>query len=1168
MPLPPRPAVAGITSLTVAVGSLLVSFPTASAAPASPSGLQAVGEVQAGLPVLQWRPSAAATTYEVQIDADPDFSAPDVTARTANTSYAHTSVLAAGTQYWRVRAVGSDRSGSAWSTDELTVARTPTPTLTAPTDGAPLPQPDEPPLLQWTTVPGAVRYVVQLDDEIGFAGAKEYDTQAGSMVVADPLSPGKDYFWRVKAVRSTGIESAFSAARSFSVGALATPEIVSPAAGADLTDVVLDWRPVAGARYYDLEVSTDRDFAGIVDTRSKMTGTRYSPVVTYDNNDQYFWRVRAVSSDASVKSAWTSSLNTFRRSWNDAPEPVYPLSTTDQVADPLFFQWTAVAHATQYELQVGDDPNFSPDTFESCQTAATTYTPGQFALNLSTGSVRPELCYPDLGRTNYWRVRPLDLPFRKSGEVVPGVQGLFSATQAFVYQPETFAPDGFSPTNGEVVDVPTLRWHPLQQSQAQSYDVRIFNRAGSQVVRATTYGSSYTPTRKLQAKDGPFRWSVAATEVDAQPGSLGYSNSFQVSDQVPALPGQPLEATSGTGPHLRTPSFAWVPYPGAESYSVRIFRPGTNITIDQNAELMNEALAYNEVTETSRLLLAPGTYEWRVTATMATGSVEGPAHTFSIQPLAAVSGQMLALDGDTLVAGDGCVGSTVAGSVPCEDVPSTPVLSWDPVPGAALYVVYVAQDDRFTNLVEATTAMSATSNTIFTPTMKARASTLEDSVAGASYYWHVRPCKSVTHCAADPVSASTSLATNRFRKKSPAIEGGTATAGTGDGSEVVFSWRDYRDTNGDTVWSETGEKSNQSAQKYELQVSSVRSFATLLESAVVDQPTYTSHLTLYPDGPVFWRVRAADARPDDTRNRLTWSETYLVDKQAPEVTVREPINGARISGSIPLRWAPQAYAQAYQVQVAANNDANFSAENVLFTARTAQTAYTWDQVIPASALPYVWRVRRVDSVGNLGAWSEPRRFTNPGASPSAALPAPGAAVPASRTLFSWSLVPGATTYLLEVREGTRTRSFTTAANAYAPTTAFATGVRQWRVVALDAGRRPVGASGYRSFVVDATAPTVLSVGPRGTVPRKPTLTVRFSERVRGVSAVSVRLVRSGSAKAVPISVSVRPDGRSAVVRPRSKLPRGKSFRMTISAGITDGSGNALRPQTVTLRTKR
>lgn len=1165
-----RPTAVGALSLAVALSSILgATTSTASAAPPAPTGLQTIGEVQAGLPVLQWRPVGSAASYEVQVDDDSGFGSPTFTTKTENVYYAYTKTIGAGRQFWRVRALDSNRDNSAWSAGSFTVDRTPSPSPTAPADGALLPQPGQPPLLQWSVVGGAREYVVQLDDEDGFAGSREYTTAASSIVVPDPLSPDKTYFWRVKAVRDTGIESAYSTVRAFTVGSLAVPEVVSPddSPTNDISDVVLDWRPVTGARYYDVEVSTDDDFATstIIDSRSKVTGTRYSPPITYDN-DQYYWRVRAVSSDSTVKSDWSPAVNQFRRSWPHQPTAIYPLSTSTGVTDSFFYEWTPVKHASRYQLQVATNAAF--DNAQLCVTAGTTFTPGTFRQDDALSRVRPRDlagCRPAVLGPTYWRVRPFD----HHPSTTASVQGLFSATQQFTYEPRDFRtqPSGsmFSPANGATVDVPTVTWTPLED--AETYEVRIID-AGGTAVSETTHATSFTPTRRLRAENGPFRWTVRAVESDGGAGSPVYESTFNLSGNA-GPSGTPLAATSGDATSARrVPSLAWVPYPGAEYYGVRTYNAGTNNFAAGDSELATTRIYQPAVTYADEQLLRDGDYEWVVTAYDRNGVPlsSSSRHQFTIQALDPVGGQRLALGGNALRLDQGCTIAIVdAGE--CTDLPTTPTLAWDAVQGAAFYQIYVANDDKFTNMLE----LTATPATMWTPSWNALNKTIPESQAGASYYWFIRPCKSKSVCGtASPISVTPSKATNEFRKKSPDIQGGVAQAGTGDGTEVEFRWTDYRDTNAASSSSWVARpgvpavEPNQSAQAYRIEVSPTSSFVStnLLDSAVVDQPTYTSFAKLYRDGPVFWRVRAIDGGDND----LAWSSTYTYAKESPRASLTAPVNNAQIRGSVPLQWAPQAYAQKYEVQVAANNDVNFSRENLLFSDESVPTAYTWDEVIPASPLPYVWRVRRVDSTGNPGAWSAPRRFTNPGANPSLALPANNATVAAARSLFSWSLVPGAASYQIEIRQGGRTQTFRTAANAYAPTSAFSTGARTWRVVALDANREPVGASASRTFYVDATAPDLLRATPTGTIKRRVTFKLTFSEPVVGASARTVRLVKRGTTKTVPAKVAVVSGGRIVTLKPKVKLAKMTSYELLVGPGIRDRQGNVMRSERLRVQT--
>src|SRR4029079_14532030 len=93
--------------------------------------------------------------------------------------------------------------------------------------------------------------------------------------------------------------------------------------------------------------------------------------------------------------------------------------------DDLYYEWTPVRSATRYRLDVGSDPNFSPDTFKSCFTTQTTYTPGLDSSLVLEG----DPCMPSPGATKYGRVIALDGPRN------PQVNGIFSSTSTFVYDP-------------------------------------------------------------------------------------------------------------------------------------------------------------------------------------------------------------------------------------------------------------------------------------------------------------------------------------------------------------------------------------------------------------------------------------------------------------------------------------------------------------------------------------------------------------------------------------------------------------------------------------------------------------------------------------------------------------------------------------------------------------
>ncbi len=913
----------------------------------SPRGLT-VSQPNQSTHVLGWSPVGQATAYEVQVDSTSSFSSPDFNTTTVNTKVVPTTSLPSGTTYWRVRSLVSGHQ-SGWSTSSFTIAPVASPTPLSPADGTHLQQPQDPPLLEWSSVQGATSYTVEVDGDVDMLGAKTYSTKGTSLVVPVPLTSG-DWYWRVTASKGTGLISEPSDTLRFDVDPLPAPDITYPVDDVDqsLEDVTLDWTPVPGAASYDLQVASDADFNNIALTVSNVKSTRYSPTTTL-KNDQFWWRVRAVDL-AGQPTPWTASLNGFQREWPETPQPVFPLGATDSPASitdaKQYYEWTPAKHATEYELQVSTNINFSPAVTKTCTTAQTTYTP------------RTNDCaYPAGSTVLYWRVRPIDYPY--SG----GLPGFYSATQAFTYAPP--AP-------------PAGSWDPS------------------------------TPVTGLKV------------------------------------------ATDGSG-------------------------------IENGAT--------------------------------------------------------------------GCAASV------CSAIPTTPVLSWDPVPGAGAYMVYYAPDANFTTSPVPT--IPITTNTMFQLSTANSTSALPDSQAGSAYYWHVRPCVNLTlsDCGPDPESNSAIPGTASFQKQSPQVTG--LTSSDPGSSEISFSWDDYYDTNVATEWA--GETSNQTAKNYRIQVDDDPSFATPLDTRVVDQTTYTAFDKLYPDGTYFWRVQALD----DKNQGQAWSQVQTFTKSSPPVVATSPANGASVPGTTPFRWSAAAFASSYTVEAYRNHDLTFSAANRVFSATVKTTAYAPSTPLPASSSSYVWRVRRTDASGNPGPWSTPRTFYSTGAAPTLLTPKNGVYVSNRRAVFQWTEVPGATSYALNLG-GAHSSKITTVATAWATTSQLRDGAYTWNVTALDAAGNAIGTSSGRSFKVDGTAPIVVSVTPQ---PLKPTSTIKatFSEKVAGVSGKTMRLYRVKGKHRTRISavVKVLKHGKVATLDPKPRLKPGQYLVVFVAAKIKDVAGNALAPSSAT-----
>ncbi|MCB0906537.1 MAG: hypothetical protein KDB63_05405, partial [Nocardioidaceae bacterium] len=613
-------------TLAALAALLMVGLPqapaTARAALAAPQDLTPDSVAVDDIPVLSWSRVSGATSYTVEVSTSASFSTTLWTASTANHQAVPTKQLPASSVYWRVRATAGALAGP-WATASIDRNALAGPTQIGPEDGTILDQPEEPVLLTWTAVRGAKEYVAEVSKDATFADQglkKAYTQKTTSLVVPNP-QVAQPYYWRVRATYDTGIFSQWSDTRTYQIGGLAKPQLTSPADGpfTNVTDVVLDWEPVLGARAYNVQVSTDQNFSTLDGHAESVTGTRYSPPITLAN-DQYYWRVQPIDAQGNTLDWGAVDVWTFRRHWPDQPTLQVPADNA-VIGDPPTFQWSPVHKASSYTLQIS-----TTDTFEAVSsktvnlnTVHTTYVP-------VTGGWLPTAAS---GGSYYWRVQATDGPKNVKTDLI------VSEVHHFIYDPTQVTL--VSPAPGASVEVPTLTWNPV--AGAQSYIVSVTPvGAGASIGSFETFTTSFTP--RIELIPGTYRWQV---RTKSESGTLGTGTllqsqqTFTVVDPT-ATPQATPEPTAVDERGSRGPSLAWTPVADATIYKVLVRRQGSF-----GWTYLPETFFYPTGDDAKRTFTSPGTYEWYVEAYQGSSfiSQSSSTSTYTISPLATVAGQHL-----------------------------------------------------------------------------------------------------------------------------------------------------------------------------------------------------------------------------------------------------------------------------------------------------------------------------------------------------------------------------------------------------------------------------------------------------------------------------------------------------------------------------------------------
>jgi protein-S-isoprenylcysteine O-methyltransferase Ste14 len=734
------------------------------------------------------------------------------------------------------------------------------------------------------------------------------------------------------------------------------------------------------------------------------------------------------------------------------------------------FEWGTVAHAFAYQFQLAADASFSAIVQGGLL--------GNGSIETHNTAATLEKAVPD--GVYYWRVRALTAADR-----VGPWSHVRRVVKAWTDAPRITGGDGAAvswPTTPLV-----LRWSSVPY--ATKYIVSIAtDPALSNIVLGTatqpneTQGTNFAMPVSLAP--GAYYWAVTPVDAEGHRGARSRVATFQWT-----WPTTTATSLTDLNPELGAfddPMFSWNPVPGAARYEVEV-NSAEGFPVGSKWCCAGTTIGTSFAPLQT---LANNTYYWRVRAIDARGNA-GEWNYGHSQPR---PGEPFtkAFDSVTPSVPNLTVRNINGNALGAAPETSTPIVTWDPVPGASRYEVQLGVYNHIGSYCDwslagqpgyhadtATTAWTPLARTLYKPYSEAWPTAQQDSSLptgpNASYcvrvlarsdddaqhgqvtsewtylYGYNNPAFTFT----TPPAGSTCAVTPPGAYRLPAS--GSATPRTpyftwepvpGAGSYYVIVARDAGFT-----------------QVVDVGFTDVNAYAPRLASGTPLSDETTSY---------YWAViPATSANGGGVCSDALHDNPQSFDKSSTPPEPIAPANGADVTTQPTFRWTPAENARNYRLQV--SQDPTFGSP--IDDVTTDATAYTSSSTYPADTVVY-WRVRANDWNGQGLNWSATQTFVRrlPVPSPAPDNATGGEGVPP----FSWTPVQDAISYDVHVEQpdGT-TRDFNFESPSFTAVKYYGIGIWRWQVRAefptAAGGKVAGGYSPLQPFLLSLPAPS----GARG-----------------------------------------------------------------------------------------
>ncbi len=463
----------------------------------------------------------------------------------------------------------------------------PVPGLVSPLNNSTSASPNE--LLDWSASSGQTAYQYRIGLSSNLSAAPVLQVTSTQANTANLLF-GTVYYWQVRAIKTTAPVDSSNWSSVWSFTTINQVPLVAPTNQAtnQAADELLDWSPLSGITFYDVQYDTSAQFnSPLLSSTSVAVGTSQANTSNLRFGTVYFWRVRARHTVDTTLWSVVRSFTTL-----DQVPLVAPINQATNQAPNELLDWSPLSGITFYDVQYDTSAQFNSPLLSSTSVAVGT-------SQANTSNLR-------FGTVYFWRVRARHAVDTTQWSVVRSFTTLDQVPLvAPINQATNQAPN-------ELLD-----WSPL--SGITFYDVQYDTSAqfNSPLLSSTSVASGTSQANTSNLRFGTvYFWRVRARHtVDTTQWSA--VRSFTTIDQLSLV--SPLNAATNVGAN---PPLDWSALQGILNYQFQI---DTLITFNTASAGTTPA---NSSQASVSGLLANRIYYWRVRAWHATDTTQWSAIRF------------------------------------------------------------------------------------------------------------------------------------------------------------------------------------------------------------------------------------------------------------------------------------------------------------------------------------------------------------------------------------------------------------------------------------------------------------------------------------------------------------------------------------------------------------